>query len=264
MIFMRTTIITIIFLLLFFNFPAYSQQKIKDFYLSNFKKDGSRDWEVRGDEAIVNDDDVDINDMKANYYSKDDTIVITSDKATLNKENMNAHLQDNVKIKNKEGVTLSTESLDWKRDQNHIETEDWVKTSKDSMQVTAKGLSADTEFRKIDFVKEVEATYPDQKTGEPTTVTCTGPLEIEYNEGIAIFNDNVIITHPQGKMFADRATVHFGTEEKKIEKIVCEGNVKIEREDNITFAKKATFYADQARLVLEGRPRVMYYMQDEE
>jgi len=261
---MRVIINIIIFILLFsLNIQAYSQQRIKDFYLSNFKEDGSRDWEVRGDEATIHDKYVDINEMKANYYAEDDTIVIASDKARLNKENMDVILQDNVQIKNKEGITLSTDSLNWQRAQNHIETKDWVTTSKDVMQVKAKGLSADTEFRKVDFIEEVEAVYPDEKSGELTTVTCSGPLEIEYNLGKAVFNDDVVVTHPQGTMYSDRATVYFGTDEKKIEKIVCEGNVKIVRDDNVTFAKQATFYAVEQRLVLEGRPRVMYYLQGE-
>ncbi len=252
-------IISVLIVFFAFNLPAYCQQKIKDFYLSNFKEDGTRDWEVRGEEAVIHEEHVDIDDMKANYYSQDDTIVITSDKAKLNKENMDVALQDNVKVQNKEGVTLSTDSLNWKRDQNKINTDDWVQTSKDAMQVKAKGLSADTEFRKVDFEQKVEATLPDQETGELTTITCSGPLEIEYNEGQAVFNDDVVITHPQGKMFSDKAIVYFDIEAKKIKKIICEGNVKIERGSNVTLAKKATFYADEEKVVLEGRPHLTYY-----
>jgi LPS export ABC transporter protein LptC len=259
MIFMRSIIVTLILVFFSFNSAVYCQQKIKDFYLSNFKEDGTHDWEVRGDEAVIHEEHVDIDDMKANYYSEDDTIVITSDKAKLNKENMDVALQDNVKIQNKEGVTLSTDSLNWNRDQNHIETTDWVQTNKDAMQVKAKGLSADTEFRKVDFEQMVEATLPDQETGDLIVITCSGPLEIEYNLGQAVFNDDVVITHPQGKMFSDKAFVFFDIEAKKIKKIVCEGNVKIERANNITLAKKATFYADEARIVLEGRPHLTYY-----
>ena len=260
--FMRFAFNLLIFVLLSLNIQAYSQQKIKDFYLSNFKGDGSSDWEVRGDEAIVHDDDVDIHKMTANYHTEDDTIVITSDKAKLNKQSMDVVLEDNVRIKNKDGSTLSTDSLNWQRSENHIETKDWVETSRDSMYIKAEGLSADTEFRRVDFEKNVEATLPDQESGEPITVTCSGPLEIEYNQGQAVFNDDVVVSHPQGTMFSDKAIIFFNTEEKGIEKIISEGNVKIERDNNVTFAKKATFFADQGRLVLEGRPRLMYYPQE--
>jgi len=37
-----------------------SQQKINDFYLSNMKEDGSKDWEVKGKEATIKDKYVDI------------------------------------------------------------------------------------------------------------------------------------------------------------------------------------------------------------
>src|SRR4030043_171543 len=125
---------------------VWPQQKITDFYLSNVRENGSRDWEVKGDEAYIYDEHVDIDQMKANYYTPEDTIVVTSDKARLNKTNMDVHLEDNVRVVNNEGASLATESLDWYQQNNRIETDDWVTTSKDKMQLKAKGLSADTQF----------------------------------------------------------------------------------------------------------------------
>ena len=253
----------ILFLLLSSNIQAHSEQKIKDFYISNFKEDGSRDWEVEGIEAIIYDKHVDIDKMKAHYYLKDDTILITSDKARLDKGNMDVYLKDNVYIENKDGANVMTDSLNWQRQKNHIDTKDWVKVRKDSMQVEAKGLSADTQLRKADFTEDVEVTFPDEKTKQVTTVTCTGPLEIEYGLGKAVFNKNVVATHPQGKMFSDKATLYFDPAEKVIIKIVSEGNVKIIRDENTTFSQKATYLNKEQKVILEGRPRLIYYQQDD-
>lgn len=252
-------LISFLFLCIFFYVQAYSQQKIKDFYLSNLKEDGSRDWEVKGREATIYDKHVDIDEMKANYYLENDTILITSDTARLNKESMDVYLKDNVHIENKEGSTVDTDSLNWQRDKNHIETEDWVEARRDSMQIVGKGLSADMELRKADFKKNVEVTFPDQENKTVITATCDGPLEIEYNLGRAIFNDNVIITHTQGKVFSDKTTLFFDPEEKRIIKIISEGNVKIVREENVAYAQKATYHDSDKRLVLEGRPRLIYF-----
>jgi LPS export ABC transporter protein LptC len=256
----KIIIISIVFLFAAWDIQAYSQQKINDFYLSNFK-DGTQSWEVKGREAMVYDKYVDIENMIANYYLENDKVVITSDKARLHQDSMNVALQDNVHIKNKDGMELFTNSLNWERDKNLINTEDWVKTSKDSMQIIAQGLSADTQIKKADFEKNVEVTFPDEKTKTVTTATCSGPLEIEYSSGKAVFNDNVIVTHPQGKMFSDKTTLFFDVKEKKVVKIVSEGNVKIERENNVTFADKATYYDKEQKLILEGRPRLIYYPQ---
>lgn len=241
---------------------VYSQQEIKDFYLSNIKEDGSRDWEVQGKQAHVFDKQVNINDMKANYYTEGDTIVITSDKAQLDKTNMDVRLEQNVNITNKKGAKLVTDSLNWKRSQNRIDTDDWVVSTRDDMEIKAKGLTADTAFKKADFEQDVQVTFPDEKSDKVTTITCSGPLEIEYQLGTAVFNKDVVVTHPEGKLFSDKATLFFDTAAKKISKIVSEGNVKIVRQDNVTFAQKATYFSNEQRVVLEGRPRLIYFPEE--
>lgn len=254
----------IVFVFISLNLQAYSQQKVKDFYISNFKEDGSRDWELEGVEATVYDDYVDIDTMKAHYYLNNDTILITSDKARLNKENMDVHLEDNVYIENKDGANVKANYLDWQRQNNRIDTQDWVKVQKDAMEIEAKGLSADTQLKKADFKKDVEATFPDENTKQVISVTCTGPLEIEYSIGKAVFNENVVAIHPQGKMISDKATLYFNPEKKEIIKIISEGNVEIVRDENTTYSQKAIYLSKEQKVILEGRPRLIYFQKKEE
>ncbi|MDD4955294.1 MAG: LptA/OstA family protein [Candidatus Omnitrophica bacterium] len=183
---------------------ANSQQKIKDFYLSNLKEDGSKDWEVKGKEAILHDKYVDIDKMEAKYYSDKDTIQVKSEKAKVDRETKNADLQDNVELKipNKDGT----------------------------------------------FV----------------TVNCSGPLEMRYNDGMAVFNNNVVVDNAQGKLYSDKATVYFDTKDKTKMKIVAEGHVKIVKENNIAFADKATYTGESKNVVLEGSPRLIYFSKKNE
>lgn len=262
--FLKGLILSIIFFsLISINIQAYSQQRIKDFYLSNFKDDGTRDWEIKGKEAIIHDNYVDIDDMEAKYYAENDTISITSDEARLNKENMDIYLKNNVHIENKEGATLDTDSLNWQREQNYIETDDWVKITRDSIQVEAVGFSADTQLKKVAFKKDAEVTLLDKENGEVTTAVCSGPLEIEYSKGKAIFNKDVVVTNPHGKLYSDKATLFFDSENKEIIKIISEGNVKVVQGNNIIFSQKATYLSKEQRIVFEGRPRVIYYPNSE-
>ena len=46
---------------------------------------------------------------------------------------------------------------------------------------------------------------------------------------------------------------------KKIKKVISQGNVKIIKGDNITFAEKATYFGLDGKLVLEGNPRLIYF-----
>lgn len=183
---------------------APSEQKIKDFYLSNLKEDGSKDWEVKGKEAIIKDKFVDINNMDAKYYSDKNPVYIKSDKAKINKENMNADLKDNVELKipNKDGTYI--------------------------------------------------------------TITCTGPLEMRYNDGIAIFNENVTAKTQDGNLFADKTTVYFNVKDNTKIKIVAEGHVKIVKDENVAFADKATYTGDTKNVVLEGSPRLIYFSKKNE
>tara|TARA_B100000315_G_scaffold228539_1_gene237297 strand:+ start:135 stop:947 length:813 start_codon:yes stop_codon:yes gene_type:complete len=256
--------ISLLFLFIFLSLSVYPEQRIENFYLSNLKEDGTRDWEVNGDEAIISDDYVDIDKMRANYYLEEDTVLITSNEARMNKENMDVFLKDDVHIENEDGATLDTDSLNWQRRNNHIETFDRVKTSKDTMQVTATGLSADTQLNNAAFGEDVEVTFADEKTGDVTVAVCSGPLEIEYGAGKATFNDDVVVTNSQGKLYSDKATLYFDTEEKKLIKIISEGNVKIIRENNVTFSQKATYLGIEQKIILEGKPRIMYFPQEGE
>ena len=250
-------------LFVFMTASVYAQQRMENFYISNIKEDGTKDWDVRGKEAMIYDKYVDIDEMKANYYSENDLVIMTSQKARLDKQNMNIYLKDNVQIENKEGITLLTDSLNWEREKNLVATDDWVKTSKDSMQITAEGLSADTKFEEIDFEKNVEALLPDKNNQNVTTITCSGPLEIEYKAGEAVFNEDVVAINPQVKLYSDKATLFFDTVNKEIIKIVSEGNVKIVQDSNISFSQKATYLNNEQKVILEGKPRLIYLVDED-
>lgn len=236
-----------------------NKQEIKDFYLSNFKKDGSSDWEIEGENAVVDGDFIDIIAMNANYYMENDTISVKSNKAKINKKSQDIQLDGDVKINNKEGWNLITDHLDWQRKENYIKTDSAVRTTRDSFIVEAKGLYADSQLKKADFKKNVQVTHTDKDKKNATTINCSGPLEIDYNQGQATFHDDVVVNHKQGKLFSDLAILFFDSKDKKIVKIISKGNVKIVRDDNVTFAEKATYLAKEEKLVLEGSPRLIYF-----
>jgi lipopolysaccharide export system protein LptA len=181
-----------------------SKQKVNDFYLSNLKEDGKRDWEMKGREATIYDKYVDINKMEARYYSNNDVISIKSEKAELNKESMNAKLKENVELK-----------------------------------------------------------IPDREGG-CITINCAGPLEMKYNEGIAIFNNNVVVDNKEGKLFCDKATVFFDAKDRTKLKILAQGHVKIVKDDNIAFCDKAVYQGEQKSVTLEGNPKVIYFSKKNE
>ncbi|MDP2923225.1 MAG: LptA/OstA family protein [Candidatus Omnitrophota bacterium] len=181
-----------------------SSQKINDFYLSNVKEDGTKDWEVKGKEATIRDKYVDINNMEGKYFSNKDTIFVKSEKAELNRESKDANLSDNVELK-----------------------------------------------------------IPD-KEGNYMIINCDGPLEMRYNDGIAIFNKNVVVDSKDGKLFSDKATVFFDAKDKTKLRMVAEGHVKIVKDDNVAFCDKVTYVGQEKNITLEGNPRVVYFTKKNE
>jgi len=109
----------------------------------------------------------------------------------------------------------------------------------------------------------VELKIPN-KDGTYITITCTGPLEMRYNDGIAIFNDNVYADTQDGKLFADKTTIYFDAKDKTKMKIVAEGHVKIIKDENTAFADKATYTGDIKKVLLEGSPRLIYFSKKNE
>ncbi len=237
-----------------------SQQRIKDFYLSTQKKTDGDAWEVKGKEAVVSDGSIEIEEMEGKYFQKDDTIKVKADKATMDKGKNDVRLEKNVVVENQKGMKLNTEKLKWERDKNRIYTEEPVYIEKENtMKLEAKGMQADTSLKKVKFPEEVKLDVKEERG--PIKVTCDGPVEINYEKGEAVFNKNVIVDNPEGKMMAETAVVYFDKTTNRIDKIVAKGDVRIIRDDNVTFAEKATYVDSEKRLVLEGRPRLVIFPQ---
>ncbi len=238
---------------------AFSQQRIKDFYLSNWQKD-EKIWEVKGREATVYEGYIDIDKMQAKYFLKERTIDIKSEKARLYKPNMDIFLKDKVFIQTSDGIKLFAKSLEWREEKKLLKTDEEVKVKRDQFSVNAEGLEASTQLEKINFQKNVEVKLPD-KVGNMITITCKGPLEINYNEGKAVFNNEVVMESKEGRIESDRAIVYFSADNKSIIKIVCEDNVRIKKDGNVTFSDKAIYFAEEKKIILEGRPRLIIFPQ---
>jgi len=241
---------------------AYAQQQIDDFYLSGFENKGQKNWEVRGKSAEINNDKVNIKDVDGYSYLEEKKINVKADKGAYNKQDSSMKLQDNVVITSEDGVQLNTDSLQWDQKKNLIETNDTVKIRKDKeMELQGDGFQADTQMKNAVLDKNVEVKFNKKDQTGMVVVTCDGPVEMNYNEGNAVFNKNVKMTDNELEMNADIARMFFNTTSKKIEKVIVEGNVKIIRGKDVTYAQKATYYDSNKKVILEGSPKLIFFPQ---
>ena len=160
------------------------------------------------------------------------------------------------------GSKLTTDSLDWNRTSNLVTTKDPVKIEQKNITATGTGAKAHTDLKKAQLNEEVQVeiqTEDANKNLKKTVITCDGPLDIDYQNSMAVFNDNVRVKDENGEMTSKTMEVFFDSQTKSIVKIIAKGNVKIVRDGNESFSQGAIYTAKDKKITLIGRPRLILY-----
>ena len=194
-------------------------------------------------------------DNKVNFEAK---------KARFNKEKNIFQMDESVKIETEDGLKLESEHLAWNQQEGRVYTDLPVKISKeDNFEIQGLGLDAQPSLKKAQVNEDVEVKIPLQDEGF-ILINCDGPLEIDYEQGTAVFLNNVEVHQKDSQLFANKATVYFSQEAQTIDRVVAEGNVRIVRGKDTSFSEKAIYHATSKRVVLEGRPRLVIFPQEDQ
>jgi len=268
------------------NTAGESDQTINDFSLAGYGDKGKKTWDLAGKTADIFTDLVRLSDVVGNLYGKTEDIKLTADKGDFNKVDGKVHLEDNVVITTSAGTKMFTESLDWDRKNQLVTTSDIVCIKRSNMIATAKGAWGNSTLKKVSLIEDVRLDIapgaengksPDDK--EKIIITCEGPLEIDYEKNVAVFNKNVKVEREDSTIYSDTMDVYFlsGGEEvkvaaenkgaaapmgmmgSKIDKIIAKGNVKVIRGENISTSDEAIFSSADKKLVLTGKPKLFIY-----
>ena len=267
-----------------------SDQQINDFSLAGYGEQGKKSWDLSGKSAEIFTDTVKLNDIIGNLYGKQENTKLTADKGDFNKVDGKVHLEKNVVITTSSGTKMTTDSLDWDRKAQLMTTKAPVNVTRDNMILIALGAQGEPTLKKIAFDKDVKldinpsVNEKNVSLGqkEKVTITCDGPLEINYEKNIATFNNNVKVEREDSVINSDKMDVYFAQKPKgtakekeskndlgtssnmglsasKIEKIVARGNVKVTRGENVSYSDEATYSASDKKLILSGRPKLILY-----
>ncbi len=254
-----------------------SDQQIGDFSLSGFGDKGKKSWDLAGKSADVFNDVVKLKKVVGNNYADKDSLNLTADKGDFNKTSGVVHLEDNVIITTSSGAKLTTDSLDWDRKKQIVSTLDKVNLNQQDMNLSGVGAHGETALKQVVLEKNVrldmEPLNKQKNQKEKISVICDGPLEVDYEKNIAIFNKNVKVEKPDLTIYSDKMQVYFtpksdgaakpGSEaavmSSAISKIVGEGNVRIIRGDNISYSQEVLYTAADKKIILTGRPQIIIY-----
>ncbi|HQP91095.1 MAG TPA: LPS export ABC transporter periplasmic protein LptC [Candidatus Omnitrophota bacterium] len=250
-------------------------QQMLDFNIAGYGAKGEKTWEVQGASMDMEGDDVKISDITAHLYGEEENMVLTADKGKFDRTNGVMKLTDNVKAVTDSGAHLATDSLDWSQKEQLVTTKDQVNITKENMSATGKGVSAQPDFKTAKFDKDVKVVLDQGENADKkedgailgskrTTITCDGPMTLDYNKQFAVFEKNVKVESDtsDGTMLADKMTVTFSPETKQVDKMNAEGHVKIIKGENVSESEGATFTAADKKLVLTGRPKLTFYTEE--
>jgi len=217
---MKLRKIVFVFALLFFSCTNIiaeetkeAAQQIGDFSLSGFGDKGKKAWDLAGQSADILNETVKLKKVVGNHYAEKDNINLTADNGDFNKKSGVVHLQDNVVITTSSGAKLTTDSLDWDRKQQIVSTLDKVNLERSDMNLSGKGAVGQTALKQVVLEKDVrldiEPVDKKENKKEKIVITCDGPLDIDYDKNIAVFNNNVKVEKPDLTIYSDKMQVYF-------------------------------------------------------
>jgi len=263
-----------------------ADQTINDFNLAGFGEQGKKNWELSGKSADIFSDIVRLKDITGNLYGKEEDIKLTAQEGSFDKQQALIHLEKDVVITTSGGAKLTTNSLDWDRKNQVISTKDAVNIKKQDMVTTAEGAVGHPDLKQISLTKDVTVEINPQsepsKETDPknkTVITCDGPLEIDYQKNLAVFNNNVKVEQKDAVIYSDRMDVYFKMPDKNkageskeatsameanmmganLEKIIARGNVKIVRGENVSYSDEAIYTSSDKKIILTGKPKLVIF-----
>jgi lipopolysaccharide export system protein LptA len=90
----------------------------------------------------------------------------------------------------------------------------------------------------------------------PITIT-SATLTADNRAHTALFEKDVIAKTPNMTIYADSMLVFYTEQGGNVTKIEAAGNVKLYKDSRVITAQKATYFADQDKVVFTGEPRAV-------
>ena len=270
----------ILFFLLFsFIFSSFSfaeekkepaQQEVKDFSFVQYKEGGDQKWKLNGQSAEVVENKVNIDHLSALSFGQGTTLKLKANQGSFDKGDNLVHLKDNVVAATTDGTKLTTDSLLWDAETKNVSTDSAVNIKRPDMQISGTGAVCDLEGKTAELKQNINARLTSGENAllgampgnsgrqaQQTTITCDGPLELNYKQNRAFFHGNVKVEDSRGNIIADRIDVYFNPQTRRVKCVVAKGNVKIINGENITYSEKAIYLVDQGRVILPNRPKLI-------
>lgn len=248
------------------------EQKILSFELANYAEDGAKKWNLKGDSADILAEVINLENIDMETYDEP-RINLTALRGNYDRKNREIRLFDEVEVLTSDGARLITDYLKWDGSTDTITTDKPVRIIRSDVIAEGNGALAMPQMKKIILDKDVRVRLAksvmkdiDVDTEEgpegaheefaKATITCNGPLEIDYENNIAVFEDNVLVDDRKGRIYSDRMEAFLDPDTKSIVKVIAVGNVKVVRGEDSTFSERAIYTTADQKIILVGSPKI--------
>jgi len=229
-------------------------QKIMSFSLEGYRDDGEKKWELNGLCADILSNIIKLDYVTAKAYGEEATMTLTAKSGIYDKVTQDVHLEENIVGESSDGTRLFTDVLDWNQKTESVTTDALVRIEKENLVSIGKGASGNPDLKEVKLKKDITVELREEP---PTVITCDGPLLVNYERNISTLKNNVKIADERGEIVADEMKVLFDPDTKKITRVVAIGNVRIQREGNVTHSERAIYTVRDGRVRLIGKPKIV-------
>ncbi len=231
---------------------ADANQEIWNFSLSGHDPTGNKKWEVSGDTASVfSDDKINLTEVKATSYDSSGTFTLNSKEGVFDKVGNNIQLKEEVVGQSSDGTKFRSDHVNYKAETGEIETDAFVEIEQKQMRTFGYGAKAYPEQKRLELEKNITVV-----ARPSTTITCRGPLSINYKDQLAVFENEVRVIDPRGEITSDRMEVHFDKDLETIRLVVATGNVRVVQGGNVTQSDRAEYDVKEGKVTLSQQPQV--------
>ena len=248
----------LIFSLISQGYAQEGSKHFEGFYLQGFADDGEKAWDIKGDSADISQNPVHITNVNANRYGEQ-KVNLTAQQGTFDRFTGEVFLEKDVVISSFEGSEIKTDSLAWKKQDDLVITEDRVTINDPRMKASGTGLKARVGLKQAQLNEDVKVEMNTNLPGndQTVTITCDGTMIIDQKKSKAVLHNNVVAEQEDKILKSDKMEIYFNIETQMIKKMICYGNVVIIQGENITYSDKAVYNAEDQKLTLLGKPKLI-------
>jgi LPS export ABC transporter protein LptC len=235
------------------------------FTMTGYSPEGVKEWDLEGRGAIAEGAIVTIRQPRAIGYDPGRTSHLTASLAHVNQNTRHIRLEHEVTVHTSDGVWFMTPQMYWLSSQDEMRTEESARIETDHMLIRGRGAVAHAQLKTAILERDIELVMNPSEAempGEPVshvTITCEGPLEFEYEKGIATFHQNVHVKDNQGDLYTDKLIAYVNQATHTIKYADAIGQVRIVQGAHTAHGERAVYEPALAKVTLLGSPYLVLY-----